>query len=50
MEEIEKEPEIISYSYFMRRAIKISIEFTIILICFFFLPEIIAFFRFLYGF
>jgi hypothetical protein len=50
MEEKETNPEVIRYSYLIRRAIKVSIEYTIILICLFFLPEIIGFFKFLYGF
>lgn len=47
-----KEKEVISYSYtdLIKRAIKISIEFIIITMIIFYLPEIILFFRFLYGF
>ena len=40
----------ISYSYLIKRALKISIEFVIILLILYFLPEIIALVRFLYGF
>ena len=40
----------ISYPYLIKRALKITIEFVIILIIIFFLPEIISFFQFLYGF
>jgi len=40
----------ISYTYLMKRALKISVEFIIIVLALYFLPEIIAFFQFIYGF
>lgn len=40
----------ISYPYLIKRALKISLEFVIILLILYFLPEIIALIRFLYGF
>ena len=45
-----KEEKIISYNHLVKRAIKIAIEFVIICIILFYLPEIIMFFKFLYGF
>ena len=45
-----KEETPVSYSHLIKRALKISIEFVIIAIILFYLPEIIEFFKFLYGF
>lgn len=39
-----------SYVYLVRRALKITLEFVVILLLLYFLPEIITLFRFLYGF
>ncbi|NVM18791.1 MAG: hypothetical protein HWN80_13835 [Candidatus Lokiarchaeota archaeon] len=44
------EEEGISYPYLMKRAVKISIEFVIIMILLFYSPEIINLIRVLYGF
>jgi len=40
----------ISYPYLIKRALKVSIEFVIILLILYYLPEIILLIRFLYGF
>lgn len=45
-----KQDKMVSYPYLVKRAIKGSIEFVIILILLYYLPEILKFFRFLYGF
>ncbi len=45
-----KQDKMVSYPYLVMRAIKGSIEFVIILIVLFYLPEILNFFRVLYGF
>ncbi len=45
-----KQDKMVSYPYIVKRAIKASIEFVIILVLLFYLPEILNFFRFLYGF
>lgn len=44
------ENDAISYPYLVKRAVKITIEFVIIAILLFFLPELIQFFLKLYGF
>ncbi|MFX1448549.1 MAG: hypothetical protein ACFFCG_10505 [Promethearchaeota archaeon] len=44
------EENIISFPYLIKRAVKISIEFVIILILLFYLPEIIQLIKLLYGF
>jgi len=44
-----KQDKLVSYPYLVKRAIKGSIEFVIILILLFYLPEIFNFFQFLYG-
>jgi hypothetical protein len=44
------ENNIITYPYLIKRAIKITIEFLIIMIILFFLPDIIKIFLDLYGY
>ncbi len=44
------EHKIISYSYLVKRAVKITIEFIVFLIFLFFLPDLINLFIELYGF
>ena len=42
--------KLISFPYLMKRAVKISIEFVVILILLFYLPDLIKLFLKLYGF
>ena len=44
------ENQTISFPYLIKRAIKITIEFAILAILLFFLPELIQFFIIVYGF
>ena len=44
------EEKSISYPYLLKRALKVSIEFAIIAVLLFFLPEIIHLIQLLYGF
>lgn len=44
------EEKLNSYPYLIKRAVKISIEFVVLLILLFYLPELINFFLVLYGF
>lgn len=48
MDELEYKEEIMTYGHLIKRALQISIEFVILLIILFYLPEIIAVIRFLY--
>jgi len=48
MEQSENKENIITYSHLIKRALQISIEFIILLIILFYLPEIIVVIRFLY--
>ena len=48
MKPSEDKQEVITYNHLVKRAIKIAIEFIILLIILFYIPVIIMFFRFIY--
>ena len=44
----EDKKKVITYNHLVKRALKITIEFTILLIILFYIPEIIMLIRFIY--